>query len=521
MIRRWITPKDAALALALLFANGACHGGTSNQIGGGSDAGAGGKSDGGKGVTTGLSIRGRVSSDLVAAERPGRSSLRELVSIAATDAGEVTVDRICGMPVGRKTLVVTGDLITRETYCTDVSADGSFTVPIGNADDDWVYVLVDSALPKKDQVVGFVGLPDVQAAGATLLSWPSQEQTKDVDVGTLAAKPDGGEIASSKTMGDNQQAFSLSLDQLETLAKNSQLMKALKNDFINADTASGRYYSVTTSHVWNMKLADAVGQWSPLPTQSQYGGYGIAIYHNDSDLNATSFCNVNGAVATSVAVVPPVSITQTDKFGAQTTFGPENPLTNADASPIDNREWCSAANGGLSAGGTGTPPWVLGLPQQLMDPIAGTWVLRKNGVDSVWFDVGVTLPFVNDDLTQPIIAPVPRVRLTVDAGGALTKVEVSWWYYDSTAADDVEAQDPAMIQRLIGGRYNILLTNFEVPAEEKQFSNNDADTAMQTSFTSFSNAWNLGATPPSGAVGVQRLGLDFAVGRSVLSFSFE
>ena len=95
-------------------------------------------------------------------------------------------------------------------YCVDVNADGTFTIPVGEKESDWVYVLIDSALPKKDQVVGFVGLQDIEATGQMLLSWPADAQNKNVDVGTVSADT-SGQIISSATVADNQQAFTLTL----------------------------------------------------------------------------------------------------------------------------------------------------------------------------------------------------------------------------------------------------------------------------------------------------------------------
>jgi len=81
--------------------------------------------------------------------------------------------------------------------------------------------LIDSASARKDQVVGLVGLADIQS---TLLSWPADKVTSDVNVGTISGDPDGGVVASG-TLAGTQQDFSLSLDQLRTLARNSEVMR--------------------------------------------------------------------------------------------------------------------------------------------------------------------------------------------------------------------------------------------------------------------------------------------------------
>ncbi len=107
-----------------------------------------------------------------------------LISKAA-EAGAI-IDRICGMPIVRRLDTVPGSRLV-DMYCVDVNADGTFTIPVGNKDEDWVYVLIDSALPKEYQVVGFVGLQDIEATGAMMLSWPADAQSKNVDVGTVSA----------------------------------------------------------------------------------------------------------------------------------------------------------------------------------------------------------------------------------------------------------------------------------------------------------------------------------------------
>jgi len=115
--------------------------------------------------------------------------------------------------------------------------------------------------------------------------------------------------------------------------------------------------------------------------------------------------------------------------------------------------WRSA----LTSAATSSPPSSVS-SAALTAGVPGDWILRKNGVDSGWFNTQITTPFADNDPSQPINVPLAKIRLTVDANQQLTKVEVGWWSYDTASATYVAATSDAdlqMIGRLIGGGYEV------------------------------------------------------------------
>lgn len=464
--------------------------------------------DSGKGILGRLAEGLRKSGHASSALQPGQRSS----ALVSASAASPQIDRICGIPVSRRIDSVPGQVLS-DMYCVDVNADGTFTIPVGKEDHDWVYALIDSSKAKKDQVVGFVGLQDIEATGAMMLSWPANAQDGDANVGTVSAGT-GGDITASGTVKDNQQAFSLTLEQLEALAKNSQLMRAMRNDYVNFDPATNTYYSAGPTYQWNVDITESVDKWSPLPAAESYWGYGINVYHNDRAFNASTLCK-GGSGA--IAVVPPTSITVTGKDNSTVTFGPDNPLTNTSISAADTGQRCYDDSGSLGVSYSGDPPYIISFFSKLKQDISGDWIIKKDGTAIIWFDVAMTAPFFDGDATKAIRAPVPRGRITLDADRKLTKVEISWWVYDLASATYVEATDLVATQRLLGGIFHVGIHGQNGKKAEKLLFGKDPNVPMQTTFTSFENAWTVAVTPGNGELEIREITMMYSIARTGFS----
>lgn len=467
-----------------------------------------------------LSITGKVAGELRVSNQPLRPGLSQGMSALTVDGRTVNINRICGLPVGLKQDTMPGDLIDKFSYCVDLASDGSFTVPVGDTGCDWVYVLVDSTLPKKDQVIGFVGLQDIEATGASLISWPADKQIGNVDVGTVSKSSDDG-VKASGTVADAQKGFSLSLGQLETLAKSSQLMRAYKNDFVNYDPSTHVYYSGGPEYSWTINVADADGTWSPIPGSQHYQGYGIGIFTNDGDLH--KLCKGGGK---SFALTPPSTIVRYDVGSGETeTFSPTGPLTNAGLSAPDSDGNCFSTAGPIWQGGGADRPY-LAMLGGLRSSYPGTWTVSKDGMPVAWFDFDIASPFINGDPNMPFRVPLPRFKFTTDASKVITQIDVSWSRWDTTSSSYVEAtsaEDLAMIQRIIGGRFNIHLGGWSAPGsdkstqDEKMASNGDADQPMKTTFSGFANTWKL-VTDTNDPNYLGLFVINYTAGRSSMTF---
>ncbi len=292
-------------------------------------------------------------------------------------------------------------------------------------------------------------------------------------------------------------------------------MRAFRNDFINYDPDTQRYYTIGPSYQWEVSLSEGVDQWSPLPAVDSYRGYSITIYHNDPTLNTTTLCNNGGSV--SLAVVPPTSITASTKNNPAVTFGPGNPITNANTTPVNERDQCFDDSSDLYVGGGGEPPYVLGLLNGLKDGISGDWIVKKDNVAIGWFDMETTAPFIDGDETKPIRVPVPRARLTLDDNRKLVSLEISWWTYDPDSATYVEATDATAVQRLIGGAFHVGINNLGNKNEEKLISNGDPSDPMQTTFTTFANPWIVPTVPETGDYAVGDVRVMYSIARTSLT----
>ena len=220
---------------------------------------------------------------------------------------------------------------------------------------------------------------------------------------------------------------------------------------------------------------------------------------------------------------PPSPVTGTDGGAVTVSLGPDNPVSTATLGPIDGRGYCSNTAGApLSVGGPQNQTDICIMSgAYIKDVTSGNWTLAKNGAAVASFDLGVTLPFVDGDITKMVLGPTPLVRVTKDDSGTVTEIDVEWKYYDAAtdayldaAGDDARA----MVQRLIGGQFMIGLMNFGTAKEEYVYTGNVATTGLPHVFTDFANDWKVTADQSGGDYELTTLQVEYMVGGVSLGF---
>lgn len=357
----------------------------------------------------------------------------------SSSATQGPVDQVMAVPTNNDTYSP-DDL--RDAITASVSAEGDFEISLPTSDDrDWILLLLATSLERKDQIQGYVALSDLDD---TLIQIPASAAQQDLALGTLSA--DGDEAVSETTIDEAEATFSLTADQLRELARTDNLLKAIKNVYINYDGSSSRFISVGAGYSWTRSGNLVPGQLTH-PSEYDYQGFGFTL----SCENCSEFTweQVRDK-ATTISVYPPEPIT----VGSD-TWDAGNPFENdgtMDTEVRDGGDWRTTGDGDFSA----LVQWdESNIDLRVHPPVGdfldpppdGLWTYELNGTPFAYADVGVTDPF---DENGNILILLPAVRLATNGDNQVTQVDVQFYRYSRTTGSFSLVTDLSMFEKNIG-----------------------------------------------------------------------
>ncbi len=416
---------------------------------------------------------------------------------ALSNGGTYDVDRICVIPAQRTDsgICYLGD-IKDSTFFVDINDDGSFSIPIANSDYNWMYLLINSGIAdKRDQIVGYISMSDLNE---TLLSLPSTSVSGDVDYGEInVSDQNPNEAVSSTSLEEVLQSFTIDLSSLREIAKQDDILKGIKNNYVNYNPGTGIAFVVFPSFTWAASNTLIDNNFYDINTNPfDFIGYGPQIGTNDPDITADKVYDQS----TILEVIPPTKIDLGES--AEEVYDINNPFTteNDEATHgklqrverqydvwVGNKEFqvmtdkntgesgfCVEAYKNRSGGYDGV---------QFPEMYEGWWTIKKNGETAAYFDLSLFSPF--DDQGN-LIVYVPVIKVSND-GQNITRVDVKIYAFENGTYTEVS--DNAAIRNIIG-RYMLGITYTKDSGTESAtqynyyFDPQITDTEVQLTFTS-------------------------------------
>jgi len=342
------------------------------------------------------------------------------------------VDKLWIMPIRYGNPYTMPDGIEHADYVT-INPDGTFEVSVDTSiSDNWVLLLLDSTQEyKKQQVLGYVTMG---AGNDSLIKLPVNEASGDeIDLGTLDTDdPNGDEVKSSNTDDQNADQFSFTVDQLKKIAKTDDMLKFVKNLYINYNETSGEYYTVLPGFTFRDSQAELIKDDFPDPGDIAGGLYFTTLGSIQFKTNSSAFVEINDNDV--ISLTPPGPVRMED-YNDSTNYEEYN---NGEEIPT-NEHSAPALEDGVFQVTFSYFSVQDGYP-------AGIWKLNKNGEEYAYFDISSTYPVEEvDNIRFPkIYVPVLKVNLE---NNIIKSIQIKWYVYDETQNppySEVLGDDPAI-----------------------------------------------------------------------------
>lgn len=486
--------------------------------------GGGKSSSSGSSAVAKLAVRGTIGTGYaVVASRPA-NLLEKFCSIFspalawAVPSIDVSVNKILAVPYDGGAFE---DYSVRYMKEIPINLDRTFTMSL-EKDMNWLLILVDTnQTGRANQFIGYVALN--AGSGESLLQLPVSNVTADsLDLGNLVSATD---MAVADNAAITATTFSLTEQQLTTLAKGDDMLKIVKNLFVNYDSATGIYYLLRPQYEWRGSYASlSLGAYTTA-TDYAYHHYLLMLETNDPSLTLNNLISTNGVAPAKVCqMTPPSNVPTVDNI---TVYSTTNPISNgyavaADLIPNTNgpgsmlqypstlRDFRAQQSGANmlfdlgSANLSGTAP-------------AGIWNWTVNGAPAGQFDIAITLPITGDKQVKGF---VPAIKVnTANVGGfeKITNIQIKWYVYDDGAAGYVDA-DSAVLKYLTQSFMMLLSNGSSTTPRFEDFSNLPLSTSMVT--PALANGWYLG-TGPDVTLEARRIGFGYKSGGVEYFFAWE
>lgn len=365
--------------------------------------------------------------------------------------GDALPDQIWAVPVTNDFSSIEADFNEKEVFT--VNNDGSFDLTFNAADADYsrrerVFLLINSqAVEKKDMILGYLGMKDVADSSSSkiglgglggievLLGMPIGAINKDINMGdVIASENEAGVAQSSTTLDDNADNFSLSVSDLKRMARTDNLLKQVRNAFVNDDDE----YSTVFRYAWvnNGHFSDINNVSYGPENFMAYNSYQFEFHVPSSEFDFNAVANQTEVIE----LYPPTEIhaqysevSYNNLSAIDATFGPTVPITSEDGEyfawwldmvPYENYGYYNQMFSMSKVDWSGDPDYRLIMYQHPSeaDPVEGTyeflkgvvpegpWVLKKrnNSREFANYDFSLMNPL---DATGTPTIYVPSVRV--------------------------------------------------------------------------------------------------------------
>lgn len=353
-----------------------------------------------------------------------------------TKADDTIVDKVVAIPI--EIPFVASPEIIEDSVTADVNQDGSFNLTVDTSK-NWVLLMINSSLPRTEQIVSFAALGDTVPGSETMILLPGTDATSDIDMGTLDKSSTGDEGVQTDSMTANESSFSLNITQLRQIAQSDNLLKTIKNIYINYDPDTGKFYSLLLVFNWKGDSDDCKNKFSD-PAAYTFNGYAPLI--NSRNDNTFTYSEVKSKDYY-VTIRPPAQVTGSDEHTYDFITSEGCTLIDEDrgsngrclysnnppfAFSIDGNGWLQIAAGGIS----------------FTNIVADLWYLQKTLTDHTYtnvaaFDIGVCSP-INATSKKPFVY-LPSLKINVDADDNVTSLEIKWYIYNEADGHYDEVTD--------------------------------------------------------------------------------
>jgi len=380
-----------------------------------------------------------------------------------------------------------------------VAPDGTFSLSLEN-DKNWVLVLEDTdAVDLTERFVGYIALKVDPTS--SLLSIPfSAASATSISLGTISKSGDTGITDDTAAASD----FTLTAEQLGTLARTDDLFKSVKNLVINYNETTGSFIVPVPTFEFRGIYDGMDNQFADVADYS-YRSYQILVLPNMPGFTINGVCG-DGEPKVSLALYPPAGESVTDREGTN-IYDSENPITN------DYAECSTASDDAIEANEPSPfPPEPgygdfyasnrdasLGFPVILEfgrgggdglvgDVPAGYWRYEVDNVVTGQFDIAVASPWSGGFIK----AVVPVLKVNRDATtGRISSIDIKWFLPNDTYTGYVELTDISVLGQLV----EIAVIELENYSGERRYENEFFDPSTVTSYTP-TNEWYWNGTNP-------------------------
>ena len=382
----------------------------------------------------------------------------------------------------------------RNATSSTVGADGTFEISVDQGALNCLLLLIDSTKERRFQVAGYVALIE---NGESLIGLPIENSDSNVDFGNVTLV---GDVASaSMNLEEGADIFNVDLLFLRQRARIDDVLKHVRNVYINYDPLLDVQRCETPLI---FKLANELPDANAASDQSGWYNNELGIWlYGETNFDASLDDLLTEAVV--LELYPPADINVEG-----TIFGPANPITTAGLTDNSTPDYAFVANNGLlieyHRQTREISQMYVGFAPQLPLP-TDDWVLFRNGEEYAYFDIGFASPFDDDGNLRIYL---PSLSLTVDETGTVTKLQVSWQYFDSLISSFIDIVDTASFIAAID-HAGISFVRF--PGEDGYFADNFEATGFTLDQSHFGSAWAYAETV--GVTQVFRMfGLDYVMG---------
>lgn len=384
---------------------------------------------------------------------------------ASTNLANQSVNLAVAIPIMDGTLWTIGD--PKNWIKASVSTAGDFSIDLDNSvSANWVIMLVDSLQTDKTQKVkGYVAF---NFGNENLINMPTKNiTTNKLEMGKISpdsAKPDEIKAASDST--SNKQHFDLSLDKLIIMAGNDDMIKAIKNLYVNQIDGKVNIPYVRLNWFWLLediinKQGDIIEQMKITPRIYIQNNLQLPLlsktelFDTSIDLTLTSPGLVKSAFDTSVV---------------KTLF------RHSEFSFWDN---CIRDGKDGQTISFASPWFIPPIPE-------GWWVFRKNGNELVTCDIGAS--YSTDENGKPKVY-VPSASIAISPDSVLQSITVQWFGYQNGTY--IQVSDPSIIDKVMPNGFMIGITNdYNDPGFTEDYIRNQMPS--QPSKQTLSYSWTVG-----------------------------
>ncbi|RKX77962.1 MAG: hypothetical protein DRP87_07665 [Spirochaetes bacterium] len=356
-------------------------------------------------------------------------------SRAVSDAVIQEADKVIAVPVYEPFIVSPSMIANAKTAEIDETGGFVLTFEDTERENRRVLMLIDSTKPKHEQILAFVGLGDSED---NLILFPVDSATEDIDAGELEQEND--EAVSEQSLEENSLSFEMNLSNLREIAKLDNMLKVIKNLYINYDNTNGTLYENLFSYTWGVEPEQVKNQFSS-PANYTYDEYSIQISTSNPDITFDGVYNHDYIIE----IVPPEPVVYVDN-NSHTLFTSdcgtwENFEEREDGRYANTNETHFALYEEISrnrvAFGTSGLHFI-NYPQ-------GYWLLKKDSETLAYFDLAISKPFKPG--TEIPVVYLPSLKIDVDAENYVTAFNITWYQYNFSNEQYEELTDLSMFKK--------------------------------------------------------------------------